>query len=318
MPSKVIITETLDPKCADWLAERAEVVWAGHDSPDLARELPGAEGLVVRTYTQVNDALLDQAPKLRVVGRAGVGLDNIDLAACAQRDVQVVYTPDANSQAVVEYVTALMLDHYRPRTDLPPGTTAEQFHAMRKTEIGRQLDQLTLGIVGLGRVGQRLGRVAHAIGMNLLVCDLLPEVELRKAVEYPFEFVDHAALYRKADVVTLHADGRAENKHMLDAAALDHLRDDVLLINAARGFLIDNDALAAWAKSHPDATAILDVHAPEPPEVDYALYGLPNVRLLPHIASRTDTALENMSWVVRDVARVLVGEKPVCPTSKSV
>lgn len=313
MPPKVVITETLDPKCAQWLTERAEVVWAAHDSDALAAELPAAEGLVVRTYTQVNATLLDAAPKLRVVGRAGVGLDNIDLDACAQRDVQVVYTPDANSQAVVEYVTALMLDHYRPRTDLSPETTAERFHQLRKTEIGRQLDQLTLGIVGLGRVGKRLGRVAHAIGMNLLVCDLLPEVELRKAVEYPFEFVDHVTLYRQANVVTIHVDGRAENKHMLDAAALDRLRDDTLLINAARGFLVDNDALRAWAESHPDATAILDVHAPEPPPEDYALYGLANIRLLPHIASRTDTALENMSWVVRDVARVLIGEQPQHP-----
>ncbi len=313
MAHKVVITETLDRACADWLAERADVVWAAHDSDDLPRQLPEAQGLIVRTYTRVNDALLDAAPKLRVVGRAGVGLDNIDLVACARRGIRVVYTPDANSQAVVEYVTALMLDHYRPRTDLPPGTSAEQFHAMRKTEVGRQLDQLTLGIVGLGRVGKRLGRVAHAIGMNLLVCDVLPEVELRKAVDYPFDYVDHAALYRKSDVVTIHVDGRAENRHLLDADALALLRDDCLLINAARGFLIDPDALAAWANSHPDAAAILDVHDPEPPPEDYPVYGLPNGRLLPHIASRTDTALQNMSWVVKDVAKVLAGEAPVHP-----
>lgn len=317
MPPKAVITETLDPQCADWLAERADVVWAPHDSEDFPRELPGAEGLVVRTYTQVNAALLDAAPKLRVVGRAGVGLDNIDLQACAKRGVRVVYTPDANSQAVVEYVTALMLDHYRPRTDLPPGINAEQFHTLRKTEIGRQLDHLTLGIVGLGRVGKRLGRVAHAIGMNLLVCDLLPEVELRKAVEYPFSFVDHATLYREAHVVTLHVDGRASNRHMIDAAALDNLRDDCLFINAARGFLIDNHALRTWAESHPDAAAILDVHDPEPPAPDYTLYNQPNIRLLPHIASRTDTALQNMSWVVKDVAKVLAGQEPTNPATAS-
>lgn len=307
---RVLITETLSEAAAKWLAERADVLWCSHDDPQLGSRLPEAEGLVVRTYTVVDGAFLDNAPKLKVVGRAGVGLDNIDLQVCKQRGVRVVYTPDANTQAVVEYVLALMLDHYRPRTDLPANATADTFHSLRKTEVGTQLDQLTLGIVGFGRIGKRLGKAAHAIGMNLKVCDLLPEAELRKAVDYPFEFVDHQTLYAHSDIVTIHVDGRHDNHHMLDAVAFKHLRDDCVFINAARGMLVDANDLAGWAKAHPKAYMILDVHDPEPPTADYPLYGLPNVRLLPHIASRTHRALDNMSWVVKDVVKVLAGEEP--------
>ncbi|RMH18067.1 MAG: phosphoglycerate dehydrogenase, partial [Gammaproteobacteria bacterium] len=280
------------------------------DSSQLDQQLAQAEGLVVRTYTIVNESFLDKAPKLKVVGRAGVGLDNIDLDACRARGVRVVYTPDANTQAVVEYVLALMLDHYRPRTDLPDRAETDTFHSIRKTEVGWQLNQLTMGIVGFGRIGKRLGKVAHAIGMRLLVCDLLPESDLRHAVDYPFDFVDHATLYAHSNIVSLHADGRPSNRHMINAKALEMMRKDCLFINAARGMLVDSMALADWAKTHPNAHAILDVHDPEPPPSDYPLYGLSNVRLLPHIASRTHQALENMSMVVKDVVKVLEGKEP--------
>jgi len=306
---RVLITETLAESADAWLCERAEVVRCAHDDPGLDGPLGEAEGLVVRTYTIVDEAFLDRAPKVKVVGRAGVGLDNIDLQACKRRGVRVVHTPDANTQAVVEYVFALMLDHYRPCTDLPTRADAQTFHGLRKTEVGKQLDQLTLGIVGFGRIGKRLGCVAHALGMNLKVCDLLPEAELRKAVDYPFDFVDHPALYAGCDIVSIHVDGRAENRQMVDASALKHLRDDCLFINAARGMLHDSEALSDWAKAHPQAQVILDVHDPEPPPGSYPLYGLANVRLLPHIASRTFEALDNMSWVVRDVVKVLEGRE---------
>ena len=310
--SRVLITEALAESADVWLCGLAEVVRCPHDapSPELDAQLREAEGLVVRTYTIVDQAFLDRAPKLKVVGRAGVGLDNIDLEACRRRGVRVVYTPDANTQAVVEYVFALMLDHYRPRTDFPERAAAQTFHNLRKTEVGKQLDQLTLGIVGIGRIGKRLGCIAHALGMNLKVCDLLPEAELRKAVDYPFDYVDHKTLYANSDIVSIHVDGRAENRRMIDAAALSHLREDCLFINAARGMLVDSDALAEWAGAHPGAQIILDVHDPEPPAEDYPLYDLPNVRLLPHIASRTFEALDNMSWVVRDVVKVLDGQEP--------
>ncbi|MEM1109442.1 MAG: NAD(P)-dependent oxidoreductase [Planctomycetota bacterium] len=314
MKPKVLVTERLDDECAEWLAERAELVWVAHDdAAAMSAALADAEGMVVRTYTQVNEALLSQAPNLKVIGRAGVGLDNFDLPACEAAGVQVVYTPDANTQAVVEYVTGLMLDHFRPRTPLPAGASGETFHAMRKTEVGTQLDEMTLGILGFGRIGKRLGAVAHAIGMNLRVCDILPEAELRKAVDYPFTFCSHEELYAESDIVSVHVDGRPENRGMIDAGALAAMREEVLLINAARGMLLNHDALADWAQACPGAMALLDVHDPEPPSRHFPLHGRENVMLLPHLASRTGTALKNMSWVVRDVASVLKGTPPSYP-----
>lgn len=308
---KAVITETLDDTCADWLEARCELIWHAHDQPGLDRAIRQADALVVRTYTQVNDALLDQCPNLRVVGRAGVGLDNIDLEACRSRGVRVVYTPDANTQAVVEYVFGLLLDLVRPRTALRPGTDADRFHQLRQTEVGLELADLTLGVVGMGRIGKRIATVAHAIGMNVMGCDLLDEARIRKAMDHvPFDFVDHQTLYRNSDIVTIHTDGRASNKHLIDSAALGQFRDSALLINAARGMLVDDRALHEWLKSNPEAYAVLDVHDPEPPAADHPLYRLDNAMLLPHLASRTDTALRNMSWVVRDVAAVLAGDEP--------
>jgi len=312
--AKVVITETLDETCAHWLAEQCEVVWHSHDKPGLDAELADADALVVRTYTRVDDALLDQAPNVKVIGRAGVGLDNFDLPACERRGVRVVYTPDANTQAVVEYVFGLILDQHRPRTALRPGTDAQAFHALRKSEVGIELADLTIGIVGMGRIGKRIATVAHALGMNVLACDLLEEAAVRKQLPgVPFTYVGHGALYAGSDIVTLHVDGREGNWHLINTDTLADFREDAMLINAARGMLIDHEALLRWLEEHPDAFAALDVHDPEPPERDFALYGCENARLLPHLASRTDTALRNMSWVVRDVVAVLEGNEPKFP-----
>jgi phosphoglycerate dehydrogenase-like enzyme len=312
---RVIITETLDDTPAGWLAEQADVVWCAHDDAGLSGHLATAEGLVVRTYTQVNDAMLDAAPKLRVVGRAGVGLDNIDVPACRRRGVEVVYTPDANTQAVVEYLFALILDAHRPRASLTEPIDAATFHRLRKEQVGLQIERLSLGILGFGRIGKRVGQVAHAIGMSVLVNDILPEASLRKQVEYPYDFVDKKELFSRSDVLTIHVDGRATNHHLVDDFLLSQMKPDALLINAARGPLIDNKALAAGAKqvAPTGGRAVLDVHDPEPIPADYPFWGMPNVRLLPHLASRTNEALENMSWVVKDVMAVLEGGKPHYP-----
>lgn len=313
---KVVLTEHLDDEALRWLDARTTLVRQSHEQPAALRKaVKDAEGLVVRTYTVVDAKLLRGAPKLKVVGRAGVGLDNIDLPACAKRGVTVVYTPDANTQAVVEYVTGLMLDAVRPRPAMACYVPPPRFHELRVTHIGRQLDGMVLGVLGMGRIGRRVAQVAHAIGMRVLYNDLLTRRQLRLGDDDPSEFVDKATLYREADVLTIHVDGRPENRQLLDAEALAMLKRTCVFINAARGMLIDNDALAAWAKANAKhgAAAYLDVHDPEPPPDDYPLLGIDNVKLFPHLASRTPQAMANMSWVVRDVVRVLEGKKAKYP-----
>lgn len=313
---KVLLTEHLDDTCADWLSRQANLVRTPLNEPQrLHAELADAHGLVVRTYTQVNDALLDRAPSLHVVGRAGVGLDNIDLEACAKRGVTVVYTPDANTQAVVEYVWALIFDDIRPRLRLEQYVPPPTFHQHRKEQVGRQVADMVLGVLGMGRIGRRMAQVGHAFGCRVLYHDVRTRAELNLPADEPSAFVDRATLLRESDILTIHVDGRAANRHLFDADLLRELNPSVLLINTSRGFVIDPAALADWAKAvePTGGRAVLDVHEPEPFGDDYPLLGLPNVTLLPHLASRTDTALRNMSWVVRDVMRVLSGEKPHWP-----
>ncbi|BAM05307.1 NAD(P)-dependent oxidoreductase [Phycisphaera mikurensis] len=314
MAHRVIVTEELDEAKAAWLGERVDLVRHRFDAPGFERALAGADGLIVRTYTVVDEALLAAAPRLKVVGRAGVGLDSIDVAACRAAGVEVVHTPDANTQAVVEYVLGLLLDRFRPRTDLAADAGDAAFFALRKSETGVELAGMTLGILGFGRIGKRLGQAAAALGMAVVAADVLPEQTLRAAAgDYAWDHLSQAELLERADVVTLHADGREANRHMIGAAELERLKPGALFVNAARGFLVDGAALAGWLRANPGGSAVLDVHDPEPPPADDPLRTLPNARLLPHLASRTVVALANMSGVVEDVDRVLRGQTPRHP-----
>lgn len=315
----VVVTTKLTDTCTAWLEQQATVEYLDEKTAPTTTTLAGADGLVVGSYTPVDDALLERSPRLQVVGRAGVGLDNIDVDACRLRRVMVVHTPDANTQAVCEYVIALMLDAFRPRIDLTPDDSVDQYHAYRQSLVGSQLDTMTLGILGFGRIGRRLGRIAHAIGMTVHAHDLLGADRLLPQVDYPVELVPADTLYRGCDVLSIHVDGRRENRHLVDVSVLDRLKPTCLVINAARGPIVDGTALAAWARRHAatGARAVLDVHDPEPlPPLSpdrYPLYGIGNVRLLPHLASRTHLAVENMGWVVRDVVGVLEGRPATHP-----
>lgn len=319
--ARVILTEHLDDEAIQWLSERVHLTRIPHnDTATLWQALAEADGLVIRTYTQVNEALLAAAPHLRVIGRAGVGLDNVDLAACAARGVRVVFTPDANTQAVVEYVWALLFDALRPRRSLSPQDASAAFHAYRKQLFGRQLDTMTLGILGMGRIGRRVAEVARAFGLRVLYNDLLSHDALGLSEATHHEAVDKTTLYQHSDILTLHTDGRSSNHHLLDASAFSQIPLHCTLLNAARGMLIDHDALCAWAERAQEhgGQAILDVHDPEPPPQDAPMWKHPNIRLLPHLASRTAQALAAMSWVVYDVVRVLDGEEPHYPAESSV
>ena len=295
----VIQTEHLSPKAATWLAERAEVVVGDAESAAFAAAAPRAVALVVRTYTQVNDALLARLPALRAVGRAGVGLDNIDEEACARRGVRVFNTPDANTQAVVEYVTCLVCDALRPRLFLDAPVSKARWNEIREELVAhRQMNELRMGILGFGRVGRRVADVARAIGFDVVFHDVLnvQESERRGA-----RSVSAAELFATSDVVTVHIDGRASNQGFVNAALINAMKPDALFINTSRGFVVDHVALAAHLQRCPGAQAILDVHEPEPIDASNPLLGIPNAHLAPHLASRTDAAMDAMSWVVRDV-----------------
>lgn len=311
MPPLVAVTEPLSAAAMTWLRSQCTVVQAAPGSVDFAAQAARLEGLVVRTLTRVDAALLRQLPALKVVGRAGVGLDNIDLQACRERGVTVVSTPDANTQAVVEYVLSLLCDAMRPRVFLEQPVDTEAWERIRGEICGvKQMDECTLGILGLGRIGSRVAQVAAAIGFEVLYNDLrdIPAHQRHGATPVSVE-----RLFAESDVLTLHIDGRPSNRHAVNAALITSMKSDALLLNTCRGFVLDHQALRGFLMSNRGAQALLDVHEPEPFDADHPLLGLPNAHLAPHLASRTRTAMERMSWVVRDVVAVLGGQAPQFP-----
>ena len=301
----VIQTEHLSPAAAAWLADRAHLVVAAPGTEAFEAAAPGAAGLVVRTYTQVDDALLARLPALRAVGRAGVGLDNVDAAACERRGVRVFNTPDANTQAVVKYVTCLVCDALRPRAFLDGPVDRSRWDELRREVVAhRQMSELRLGILGLGRIGRRVAQVAHAIGFEVAYHDLAEVPHELRGGARPFGLEE---LFATSDVVTVHVDGRASNRGFVGAWLIERMKADAVFLNTSRGFVVDHAALARALRSNPGMLAILDVHDPEPIDASNPLLGLPNAHLAPHLASRTDAAMEAMSWVVKDAWAALRG-----------
>jgi phosphoglycerate dehydrogenase-like enzyme len=323
----IIITEPIPDEPAAWLAERAQVVRTAPGEPAFESAIGKAAALVVRTYTRVDTALLGRAPNLQAVARAGVGLDNIDLPACAARDIKVLNTPDANTSAVAEYVFALIFARLRPIRNTPtsitrgggfqpPCTTPTPtpiisspmdlptWEAARTAATApRELGELTLGILGLGRIGTRVARIGCAFDMRVLFTDLL-ELDAPPGCTQ----INLPTLLAEADILTIHVDGRPENRDLIGEAELTRLKPDALLINTSRGFVITEPALAAFLTAHPAAHALLDVHATEPITEDNPLLPLPNATLFPHTAAATAAAKTRMGWVVRDLWTHLISQ----------
>jgi phosphoglycerate dehydrogenase-like enzyme len=311
----VLVTEGSDAKPLDWLRQQAEVIEIGPDDPSFDARLASAAGMVVRTYTKVDDSLLSRAPKLRVVGRGGVGLENIDVPACRRRGVEVVYSPDANTLAVGDFVIGYMLQLLRPWAFFREKVyDPKEFKRIRNTQRGVQLNELTLGILGMGRVGRRLGHIAaNGFGMRVIYNDLL---DVQNQLDFQATPVDKSELYRTADVLSLHVDMRHGNENLVGRDQIALMKPSAILVNTSRGEVLDTQALADAIRQKRLAGAAIDVFDPEPPKPDFPLLGLENVLLTPHMAARTHTAIENMSWVVRDVVAVLEGKIPKYPAPR--
>ncbi|MGA0873337.1 MAG: NAD(P)-dependent oxidoreductase, partial [Phycisphaerales bacterium] len=183
----------------------------------------------------------------------------------------------------------------------------------REVVADRQMDTLSLGILGFGRIGRRVAEVARAIGFRVRANDLLPMPEELRRLAEPVEV---ESLFAESDVISLHIDGRPSNRGVVDRRLLSLLKPNVTVLNTCRGMVLDHDALGAHLREHPGSQALLDVHEPEPPPPDHPLWNLPNAHLLPHLASRTRQATENMSWVVKDVVAVLEGRRPRWPANE--
>ena len=239
-------------------------------------------------------------------------MENIDVAACRKRGIEVVYTPDANTLAVGDFVFGYMLQLLRPWAFFRDRVyQPKEFKRIRDTQRGRQLNELTLGILGMGRVGRRVGHIAaNGFGMRVIYNDLL---DVRDQLDFIATPMDKLALYRSCDVLSIHVDMRRGNENLVGRNELSLMKPGAILINTSRGEVLDASALVEALREQRLAGAAIDVFWPEPPKGDFPLLGMNNVLLTPHIAARTHTALENMSWVVRDVVEVLEGRRPRYP-----
>ena len=264
----------------------------------LATELATADGLVVRSATKVTAELLEQAPKLRVVGRAGVGVDNIDVEAATHRGILVMNTPGGNAVSVAEHTFALMLAMAR---SVPQSNAS--IHAGRWEKsgaAGTELRGKTLGLVGLGRVGTEVARRARGLEMKVLAHD--PYVTPAAAREVEVELVTLDELLKRADVISLHTSLSAATEKMFGAAAFAKMKRGARLVNCARGELIDEAALAEALKSGQLAAAAVDTFAEEPPK-NSPLIGLANLIATPHIAGSTAEAQEEVGTAVAQQVR---------------
>ncbi len=303
----IVVSEPMNEWSVEYLAEHGEVRRCTPET--VGAHVADADALCVRTYTQVDDDLLAAAPKLKVVGRAGVALENIDVPACLRRGVAVVHTPAANTLAVVDYTIAMILRLNRRFWPMNGPLAPKQFHEVRKQKFGRFLSGMTLGIVGAGRIGSRVGRAAVGLGMDVLYNDIRA-VEL----DYPAEPVEKGDLYARSDIVTIHVPLTDLTRKFIDADALAGFHEGAQFINAARGPCVDYAALAEAIRSGRIAAAAIDCHDPEPPPPDYPMFGFgDNVVLTPHVAARVPQAMDNMCKVVCDIVAVLEGGEPEYP-----
>jgi D-3-phosphoglycerate dehydrogenase len=286
---KIVLAEKVSPATLAVFA--AEPGWEVLTHDKLPGGLPAAlaeaDALVVRSAVQVDDALMEKAPKLRVIGRAGVGVDNIDAEAATRRGIVVMNTPGANAVAVAELTMGLMLALARK---LPAANSTMHAGKWEKKSLqGAELRGKTLGILGLGRIGLEVARRARGFGVEIVGSD--PFVSAAVARENGIVLLPVEELFAKADYLTLHVGLTPQTQNIINEKNLATMKKGVRIINCARGELVDDGALVAALKSGHVGGAALDVFVEEPPR-NSPYFGLDNVILTPHIAGSTAEAQE--------------------------
>jgi (S)-sulfolactate dehydrogenase len=283
---KVIIAEFMDQAAVALLQEQFET----HYDPtlvdrrsELASSLGDADALIVRNRTQVDLALLDGAPCLQVVGRLGVGLDNIDVDACALRGIAVIPATGANAGAVAEYVVGAALALLRGVVTRSAETATGNWPRTALSG-GHEIAGKTLGLVGFGSIGQLTARLACRLGMNIIAHDPLLAADAPVWGEGWAVSGTMADLLAQADILSLHVPLTDQTRNLIDSVALARMKPGALLINTARGGIVDEDAVADALRSGYLGGAAIDVFAQEPLAAGSALASAPNVILTPHIA----------------------------------
>jgi D-3-phosphoglycerate dehydrogenase / 2-oxoglutarate reductase len=289
VPNRIVVADRLGKVGLEMLRGLPgfEVVETSGKGPEvLDAALADAIALVVRSETKVTEAMIGKAPKLKVIARAGMGTDTIDVEAASRRKIPVLTAPGANSNSVAEYTFALLLALARKVALSSASLAAGKWD--RKPYEGSELRDKTLGLLGLGRIGGRVASIARGFGMTVIGYD--PVFTVEQAEHLGLDLLPLDAVMQRADILSLHVKLSASTKHMIDERRLNLVKKGVLIVNTARGALIDDAALVKALADGRVGGAALDVYDPEPLPADSVLRTANNLLLTPHLAASTAEA----------------------------
>jgi D-3-phosphoglycerate dehydrogenase / 2-oxoglutarate reductase len=301
----VLIADKLAQSTVEALGDQVEVRWVdGPDREKLLAAVPEADALLVRSATTVDAEVLSAAPKLKIVARAGVGLDNVDVDTATERGVLVVNAPTSNIHSAAEHALALLLSAAR---QIPPADASLREHAWKRSSFsGTEIFGKTVGIVGLGRIGQLVAQRLAAFGAHIAAYD--PYVSSARAAQLGIELLSLDQLLARADFISVHLPKTPETAGLIDKEALAKTKPGVIIVNAARGGLVDEAALAEAVSSGHVRAAGIDVFTSEPC-TDSPLFDLPQVVVTPHLGASTAEAQDRAGTdVAESVKLALAGE----------
>lgn len=305
--AKVLIADKLSQDGIDLLKAEDGLqvdVKTGLSPAELAEVIGPYEGLIVRSATKVTAEVIQRANSLKVIGRAGVGLDNVDTKAATKRGIIVMNVPAGNTISTAEHTVAMLLSLSRR---IPQAYVSLKSGLWERSKfVGTEVFGKTLGIVGLGKIGTQVAKRAQAFGMQILAFD--PFLSSEKAKQLEFQMVDLPELYAKSDFITVHTPLTDETRHMISSEQIAGMKKGVRLINCARGGIIDENALKEAIESGHVAGAAIDVYEQEPPPKDHPLLKLEQIIATPHLGASTKEAQLNVAVdMVKQVADALLG-----------
>ena len=300
--TRIVITEFMDERAVAQLRAAHDVFHDPQlvdDAPRLRAEAATADVLIVRNRTQVRGELLDALARCKVVGRLGVGMDNIDMPGCAQRGMRVIPATGANALSVAEYVVTSALMLLRGAYQCTPAVALGQWPRTALSN-GREVGGKTLGLVGFGSIGQLTSKLARGLGMQVIAFDAMMDQDHPAFAELDVRFAGLDEVIGTADVVSLHVPLVDSTRGLLGAARLASMKPGAVLVNTARGGIVDEVALAAALKSGHLGGAAIDVFGTEPLPAAAHFVGCPNLMLTPHIAGVTAEANDRVSSLIAE------------------
>jgi D-3-phosphoglycerate dehydrogenase len=314
---RVLLYEEMHEAGKALLRQKAEVVFANSLEEDsLIKEVEGVDGIIIRANGKVTRKMMESAPRLRVIGRHGVGVENIDLGAAREKGIWVVNTPDANDLSVAEHFfgLALILSKMLKKADI--ALRGGRWEA-RYEYIGNELHGKTLGILGFGRIGRAVGRIGHkGFDMKVLYYDAVRYEETEKEIKA--DKVSLEEVLSQSDYISINLPMLPETKGILGKREFGLMKPSAFIINLARGPIWDEKALYQVLKEGKIAGAASDVYEVEPATKDHPLFEFENFFGTPHMAAHTEEALRRMSMVAEDVIKVLEGKTPLHPVNSVV